>query len=241
MAKKVVLFGGSSEVGVGVAEIVSQKGYGLHLVGRNEPGVREIAGRFDGSYSVGDFTDFSTFPRVAEEIEGAVDGLLYCAGTINLKSLHRFSEKDFIEDYTINALGAALAVQSLLPHLGNAADGASVVLFSSIAAKKGFPFHASMSMAKGAVGGLTVALAAELAPRIRVNALAPSLVQTKLAGHILRTDKSKDSIAALHPLKRLGTKEDIAQLAAFLLMPESGWITGQIIGIDGGRSTLETK
>jgi NAD(P)-dependent dehydrogenase (short-subunit alcohol dehydrogenase family) len=134
-----------------------------------------------------------------------------------------------------------LAVQSLLPALKNNASPSSVVLFTSVAAEQGFASHASMSMAKGAVRGLTLALAAELAPKIRVNAISPSLTATPLAESLLSNEKMTEAISKLHAMERLGTAEDMAALAAFLLSDESGWITGQIIGVDGGRSTLRTK
>jgi len=138
-------------------------------------------------------------------------------------------------------MGAALAIQAALPALKKSMGIASVVLFSSVAARQGFTFHASMGMAKGAVDGLTLSLAAELAPKVRVNAIAPSLTRTPLARSILSNEPMAAAVAGLHALERLGTPEDIAALSAFLLSPEADWITGQIIGVDGGRSTLRTK
>ena len=135
-------------------------------------------------------------------------------------------------------MGAALAVQAALPALKKSPEGSSVVLYSSVATRQGFSLHASMGMAKGAINGLTLSLAAELAPRIRVNAIAPSLTQTPLAAGLLTNDAIAEGIAKQHPMQRLGTPEDIASLTAFLLSPDSSWITGQILGVDGGRSTV---
>jgi NAD(P)-dependent dehydrogenase (short-subunit alcohol dehydrogenase family) len=170
-----------------------------------------------------------------------LDGLVYAVGTINLRSLGRLTEADFLTDFRVNAMGAALAIQAALPALKKSEGRAAVVLFSSVAALQGFSFHASISMAKGAVDGLTLSLAAELAPKIRVNSIAPSLTRTRLGESLLSNEQTTKAIAEMHALQRLGTPEDVAALAAFLLSPEADWITGQIISVDGGRSTLRTK
>jgi NAD(P)-dependent dehydrogenase (short-subunit alcohol dehydrogenase family) len=170
-----------------------------------------------------------------------LDGLVYAVGTINLRSLQRLTEADFLNDFRVNALGAALAIQAALPALKKSTGIASVVLFSSVAALQGFALHGSIGMAKGAVNGLTLSLASELAPRVRVNAIAPSLTRTQLAKELLSNVQMAASIAEMHALQRLGNPEDIAAITAFLLSPEADWITGQIIGVDGGRSTLRTK
>ena len=183
-------------------------------------------------------TDKSLFNRVSQDSGDTLSGLVYAVGTINLRSIARLTEEDFLHDFRVNALGAALAVQAALPALKKSQVISSIVLFSSVAVTQGFSFHTSASMAKGAVHGLTLALAAELAPKVRVNAIAPSLTQTPLAEGIIRNDQIASNLAAQHPLERLGTPEDISAMAAFLISPEAGWITGQIFGVDGGRSTL---
>jgi NAD(P)-dependent dehydrogenase (short-subunit alcohol dehydrogenase family) len=160
---------------------------------------------------------------------------------MNLKSLQRLTPDEMLLDFKVNALGAALAVQSLLPALKNNPDPSSVILFSSVAVDQGFKMHASISMAKGAVSGLTHALAAELAPKVRVNAIAPSLTKTPLTDGMLSNEKMVEAIANMHALPRLGKPEDMAALAAFLISEKSEWITGQIFGVDGGRSTLRIK
>jgi NAD(P)-dependent dehydrogenase (short-subunit alcohol dehydrogenase family) len=178
------------------------------------------------------------FSRVMQDVGGSLCGLVYAVGTINLGSIRRLKEADYINDFKINAVGAALAVQAALPAFKKNPGRSSVVFFSSVAAAQGFTFHASMGMAKGAVNGLTLSLAAELAPKVRVNAIAPSLTRTPLAQGILGNEATAEKLAKQHALGRLGEPEDAAKLAAFLISPDSDWITGQIIGLDGGRSKL---
>jgi NAD(P)-dependent dehydrogenase (short-subunit alcohol dehydrogenase family) len=168
-------------------------------------------------------------------------GLVYAVGTINLKPISRLTPADFEKDFRINSLGAALATQAALPALKAYEGTASVVMFSTVAVAQGFTAHASVAMAKGAIEGLTLALAAELAPNIRVNTIAPSLTRTPLAKALTGNEQMATAIAQMHALPRLGEPEDIANLAAFLISEEAGWMTGQIIGVDGGRSSLRTK
>lgn len=241
MERKVLIYGGTGGIGSATAKILKSKGYRLHLVGRNEEKLAAIATELDAGYTVGDVGDNNLFSRAAKEAGETLDGMLYAVGTINLRSLGRLTEADFLQDFRVNALGAALAVQAALSMLKRSRGTASVVLFSSIAAVQGFSFHASIGMAKGAINGLTLSLAAELAPKVRVNAIAPSLTKTPLAQGLLSNPQTAASIADAHPLPRLGNPEDMASLAAFLLSPEADWITGQIISVDGGRSTVRTK
>jgi len=187
-------------------------------------------------------TSADVFTRATQAASdgGRIAGLVYAVGTINLKPLGRLTEADFEQDFRINALGAAKAVQAALPALKAGDEPSSVVLFSTVAVAQGFASHASISMAKGAVEGLTLALAAELAPKVRVNAIAPSLTRTSLARGLVSNETVANGIAQMHALPRLGTAEDVGSLAAFLIA-EASWITGQIIGVDGGRSTLRPK
>jgi NAD(P)-dependent dehydrogenase (short-subunit alcohol dehydrogenase family) len=217
------------------------RGVELHLVGRDEERLTAIARELGATLTLGDVNDSSLFARAAQDAGAALDGLVYAVGTINLRSLGRLTEADFLNDFRVNALGAALAIQAALPALKKSEGRAAVVLFSSVAALQGFSFHASISMAKGAVDGLTLSLAAELAPKIRVNAIAPSLTRTRLGETLLSNEQTTKAIAEMHASQRLGRPEDIAALAAFLLSPEADWITGQTISVDGGRSTLRTK
>jgi len=241
MTQKVIIYGGSGGIGSATAWLLHARGDALHLVARNEEKLVALADELGASYTVGDVTDAGLFTRVAEDAGDVIDGLVYAVGTINLRMLPRLKAEDFLQDFQVNAQGAALAVQAALPVLKKSEATASVVLYSSVAVQQGFTFHASVSMAKGAVEGLTRSLAAELAPKVRVNAIAPSLVQTPLAKPLLSSEKMTEAIAAMHAIPRLGEPEDIASLTAFLLSPDSDWITGQVIGVDGGRSSLRIK
>ena len=168
----------------------------------------------------------------------AIDGFAYCVGAIQLKPFNRISEADFIGDYRKQTVGAIRIIQQILPKL-KLASNPSVVLFSTIAVQTGFPFHSLVSSSKGAVEGLTKALAAEFAPKIRVNCIAPSITNTPLASGLLNTEEKIAANAQRHPLKRIGNPNDLAQLAEFLLNEQSTWITGQILHVDGGMSTLK--
>ena len=237
--KKVLIYGGSGGIGSATARLLKKKQMDLHLVGRNEVKISPLAEELNATYTIGDVNDETLFSKVAQEAGETLCGLVYAIGTLNLARLHRLTKADFLQDIQINAIGAALAIQSALPALRNNDNVSSIVLFTSVAALQGFPSHASISMAKGAVSGLTLASAAELAPKIRVNAIAPSLTRTPLSETILSNEKFAEAIAKQHPLKRLGHPEDIAKLATFLISSDADWLTGQIISVDGGRSAIQ--
>lgn len=167
-----------------------------------------------------------------------IDGIAYCVGAINLKPFHRISEADFIADYKKQVGGAIRIIQNLLPKL-KLSENPSIVLFSTVAVQTGFPFHTMVASSKGAIEGLTKALAAELAPKIRVNCIAPSITNTPLAANLLNTEEKVAANAQRHPLKKIGSANDLANMAEFLLTDKSGWITGQIFHVDGGMSTLK--
>ena len=237
----IIIFGGSGGIGSAIARRVAGRGDRPHLVGRDAAKLAALAGELGAPFSSCDVTDGEAIANAVAAAAGeGLAGLVYAVGTINLKSLASLGEADFERDWRVNALGAALALKAAAPHL-KSMQGSSAVLFSTVAVRQGFAAHASVSMAKGAVEGLTLALAAELAPQVRVNCIAPSLTRTPLAAGLTRNDALAKGLADAHALRRLGEAEDAAALAAFLLGPESGWITGQVIGVDGGRSTLRTK
>lgn len=173
------------------------------------------------------------------DLPEAIHGIVYCPGSINLRPFHRLTAQDFINDFQQNALGAIAVIQYLLPRLKKA-DGASVVLFSSVAVKIGMPFHTSIAASKGAIEGLAKSLAAELVTsKIRVNVIAPSLTDTPLASVLLNSDEKREAAAKRHPLNSIGSADEIGQLVAFLIQDNSRWITGQIIGVDGGIGSLK--
>ena len=175
-----------------------------------------------------------------ETLPETLQGLVYCPGTIVLKPFQRLTIDDFKEDFNINLLGAVKVIQGCLKQLKKSPTGASIVLFSTVAVNTGMPFHASVASAKAAVEGLTRSLAAEFAPRIRVNAIAPSLTDTPLAQNLLSSEEKRKASADRHPLKRIGTPQEIACAAAHLLSDAGAWITGQVLPIDGGMSSLRT-
>ncbi|TNE60397.1 MAG: SDR family oxidoreductase [Bacteroidetes bacterium] len=168
-----------------------------------------------------------------------IDGLAYCPGSINLAPFHRIKPTDFVLDFELQVNGAIRILQQVLPRL-KAAKTASIVFFSTVAVQTGFSFHAQVAASKGALEGLTRALAAELAPRIRVNAIAPSITDTPLAARFLDNEQKLEANAGRHPLKRIGTRQDIAAMAVFLLSDQSSWITGQVLPVDGGLSAIRS-
>jgi NAD(P)-dependent dehydrogenase (short-subunit alcohol dehydrogenase family) len=240
-----LIYGGNGGIGAATARLIAAEGGRVHLVGRDEARLSAIAAETGGTWTAGDAGDPALFPRATAEAaaagEGALKALIYAIGTINLKPAHRLTDADIEQDFRLNAHGALRAVQASLPQLKQAEGAASILLFSTVAVAQGFGAHASIAMAKGAVEGLTLALAAELAPKIRVNCIAPSLTRTPLARGLTGNPAMAEAIAGLHPMQRLGEPDDIAPLAALLASDRAGWITGQIIGVDGGRSSLRSK
>ncbi|MBS7538093.1 SDR family NAD(P)-dependent oxidoreductase [Ancylobacter lacus] len=236
-----IIYGGTGGIGAALARRLARSGARLHLVARDPARLKALAQETGASFTAGDVLDAELFARVAADAPGPLAGLAYAVGSINLKPLSKLTESDFLADFRLNALGAAAAVRAALPGLKAGEGTPAVVLFSTVAVQQGFPAHASVAMAKGAVEGLTRALAAELAPKLRVNAVAPSLTRTPLAAALTSNEQMAGAIAQLHPLQRLGDPEDVASLAQYLLSGEAGWITGQIIAVDGGRSTLRNR
>lgn len=241
----VVIVGGTGGIGSATARRLARGGTRVHLVARDASRLETLARELDAGWTSADVTDTDALTRAiadaATAAGGTLAGLAYAVGTIQLKPLARITAAEFEHDFRVNALGAALAVQAALPALKAHEASSSVLLFSSVAVAQGFAAHASIGMAKGAIEGLTRSLAAELAPKIRVNCIAPSLTRTELAASLTSNESMAKAIAQLHALQRLGEPDDIAPLAALLLSSEGSWISGQILGVDGGRATLRTK
>ena len=175
--------------------------------------------------------DFSFIPTT-------LHGLIYCPGTINLRPFARIQPSDFLQDFNLQVGGAVKVIQAALPALKNSGS-ASIILFSTVAVQLGLNFHTQVAASKGAIEGLTKALSAELAPNIRVNCIAPSLTNTPLAASLLNSEQKMEANALRHPLKRVGTVNDISEMACFLLSDKSSWITGQILHVDGGMSSIK--
>lgn len=229
--KNILLIGGSYGIGAAIAKQLkdTHKVYVASRTQENIPqGVNHIV--FDALTD-----DIATLP-----LPDQIDGLVYCPGSINLKPFKRIKPQTFQEDLEVNFLSLVKVLQGLLPKL-TASNGASLVFFSTVAVKVGMPFHTSVSASKGAIEGFAKALSAEYAPTMRVNVIAPSLTDTPLAGRLLSSDDKKQRMGEMHPLKRIGTDTDIANTACFLLSEQSSWMTGQVLGIDGGKSTLQTQ
>ena len=239
MSDPFLILGATGGVGMALAKRLAAAGRALVLAGRDRDRLEQIAAE-TGSPSIEiDILAAGASQRLKEAAGNRLGGLVYAVGSIVLKPLKSTTEADFLDAFRLNAVGAALAVKATEPALR--ASGGAVVLFSTVAVRKGFAGHAAVAAAKGAVEGLTHALAAELAPHVRVNAVAPSLMRTEMARSITQNEPMAKAVAALHPIPRLGEAEDAAAAAAFLLSPEAAWITGQVLGVDGGRSTLATK
>ena len=231
MSKNILIVGASSGIGLETAKSLLSKGYNIFSASRSQPDLEGIT-HLSWDATNPDSTVFASLP---EEIHGVV----YCPGTINLKPFNRLSQDDFKNDFQINVLGAVSVLQAVLPKLKKA-NGASVVLFSTVAAKIGLGFHASVAASKGAIEGLTLSLAAELSSnKIRVNCVAPSLTDTPLAKNLLSTDEKKEASNKRHPIGRFGTSADIANITSFLISDESSWITGQVLGVDGGMGSIK--
>lgn len=229
MSKHIAIIGGTSGIGRATIDYLKSKGYVLHVACRSP---ERLA---DSGISAQVFEANAPGSLVWPE---KLDGLVYFPGTIQLKPFHRLTAEDFQKDFQINLFGAVAALQSALPAL-KASGNASVVLFSTVAVSQGLPMHASIASAKGAVEGLTRSLAAEWAPVIRVNAIAPSLTDTPLAAALLNSDLKKEAAAKRHPLQRIGSSAEFSEIVEFLLSDAARFMSGQIIHVDGGLSSIK--
>ena len=227
--KKIFLFAGaSSAIAKEAARLLKQKGH--RVIGISTKDTNSL---YDEFYQIEKY-DFTAFPEILDQI----DGLVYFPGTINLKPFARLSQAEFISDFQINSLGAVAFTQTYLTNVKKSPN-ASIVFLSSVAASIGLQFNSSIAMAKGGIEGLTKALAAELAPSIRVNCVAPSLVNTPMGEKFINTPDKMEQIKKRNPLQMVGNPSDVANALVFLLSDESAWVTGQVIAIDGGMSKIK--
>jgi NAD(P)-dependent dehydrogenase (short-subunit alcohol dehydrogenase family) len=228
--KNILIVGGSSGIGKASVELLSKNNkvwatYNIHPIESTENS------SFHQLNVLDETIDVSFLPE-------QIDGIVYCPGAINLKPFARIKTADFLADYELQVLGAIKIIQAVLPKMKNSAS-ASIVLFSTVAVQAGFNFHSIVSASKGAIEGLTRALSAEFAPKIRVNCIAPSITDTALAASLLNTAEKIEANAQRHPLKKIGKAEDIANAVAFLISEQSAWMTGQVVKIDGGMSVIK--
>ncbi|WP_420318488.1 SDR family NAD(P)-dependent oxidoreductase [Ekhidna sp.] len=230
MAKNYIVVGGSSGIGYEITRQLTQKGHNVTVLSRSNGELGSLSNvshiEYDVTSNEGPKLDLET-----------VDGFAYCPGTINLKPFHGLKSDDFQDDFEVNVKGAVKTLQSVVKTMKKT-EGSSIVFFSTVAVSQGMPFHASVAASKGALEGITRSLAAELAPKVRVNCIALSVTDTPLASRILSSDEKKKSSGERHALNRVGSAEEVARLATFLLSDDSSWMTGQIIGLDGGMSAV---
>ena len=235
MDPKYLIFGATGSIGSNLATQLFNSNQNIHLVARNEQEVKTLSEKFKCTYSVADVLENNFIEKVKSQIS-EVKGIAYCVGSIDLKPFRMVNEQDFNKCMKLNLYSAVEAIKGYQESLKK--NKGSVVLFSTVAAQRGFTNHAIIASTKAAVEGLTVSLAAEFAPNIRVNCIAPSLTNSKIAEPMLKNKALADGIAKAHPLKRLGEGKDSASLAKFLITEDSSWVTGQVIAVDGGRSKL---
>lgn len=227
MGKNILLIGGSHGIGFEMAKSLHTE-HTVYVASRTNDELYNL----DVNYI---FFDATTDSLDESQLPDEINGFAYCPGSINLKPLKMLSLDVFKEEMELNFFSLVKVIKTILPRM---TEGSSMVFFSTVAVSTGMPFHTSVAAAKGAIEGFAKSLAAEYAPKVRVNCIAPSLVDTSLAGRLLSNDKKREIMSQRHPLKRVGNTEDIANIAIFLLSEKSAWMTGQIVGVDGGMSTL---
>ena len=234
--KKLIL-GATGSIGSSLAKKIVNDGGAVHLVGRDEVSLSALASELNSSFTTCDVLEENFSDKIMSDLgDTPLNGLAYCVGSIDLKPLKLTKKSDFMQSFNLNLISATEIIKNTSDNLKK--NKGSIVLFSTVAVKRGFTNHSIVAAAKGAVEGLTVSLAAEFAPNIRVNCIAPSLTKSKISNFLLKNEKVAEGIAKMHPLKRLGEGSDSSAVAHFLLSENSSWITGQIFGVDGGRSSL---
>ena len=237
MSKKHLIFGATGAIGSSLAKQLKESGQEVHLVSRNEEELKSLSENLGFTFTVADVLEDGFIDKIkSDTADFNISGLAYCIGSIDLKPLKRVTESDLHQCMKLNLYSAIETIKGFQDDLKK--NHGSIVLFSSVAAQKGFTNHTIIATAKAAIEGLTVTLAAEFAPNIRVNCIAPSLTNSKIAQPMLKNPIVAEALAKAHPLKRVGEGKDSASIAKFLLSEESSWVTGQIIGVDGGRSRL---
>ena len=235
MSEKYLIIGATGSIGSSLAEQLKNSGKEIHLVGRDPNKAKTLSEQLNCNYTVLDVLENGFIEKLKSEIN-EIKGIAYCVGSIDLKPFRMVNENDFIRCMQLNLFPVIEIIKGYQETLKK--NNGSIVLFSTVAAQKGFTNHSIIASTKAAIEGLTVSLAAEFAPNIRVNCIAPSLTNSKIAEPMLKNKVLAEGIAKAHPLKRLGEGKDSASLAKFLITDESSWITGQIIAVDGGRSKL---
>ena len=234
--KKVIL-GATGSIGSSLAKKLVDSGEEVHLVGRDKVSLSELANNLNSTFTVCDVLEENFSEKIFNDLKDEpINGLAFCVGSIDLKPIKLTKKSDFMQSFNLNVISATEVIKAFADNLKK--NKGSVVLFSTVAVKQGFPNHAIVSSAKGAIEGLTLALAAEFAPNVRVNCIAPSLTKSKISNFLLKNEKVAEGIAKMHPMKRIGEGGDSASVAKFLLIDESSWITGQVLGVDGGRSSV---
>ena len=237
MSGKYLIFGATGSIGSNLAKLMVSKNQDVQLIGRNENGLKSLSSELDCKYSVVDVLNEQSIKNLKNEFEGQdISGIAYCVGSIDLKPIRAVKKDDFIKCFDLNFFPIVETIKNFQDNLKK--NKGSVVMFSTVAVQRGFTNHSIIASVKGAIEGLTVSLAAEFAPNIRVNCIAPSLTKSKIAEPILKNKLIAEGVAKAHPMKRVGEGKDAAAMAQFLLSDDSSWITGQIIGVDGGRSKL---
>jgi len=237
MSDKYLIFGATGSIGSSLAQHLKESNQDAHLISRNKEELKSISEKLGFSYTLADVLEDGFVDQIkSDTADFDISGLAYCIGSIDLKPLKRVTESDLNQCMKLNLYSAIEVIKGFQDDLKK--NHGSIVLFSSVAAQKGFTNHTIIATAKAAIEGLTVTLAAELSPSIRVNCIAPSLTDSKISQSMLKSEVVAEALAKAHPLKRLGKGGDSAALAKFLLSEESSWMTGQIIGMDGGRSNL---
>ena len=229
--KNILIIGGSSGIGLALADLLSSSN-NIYIASRSSDNLAGLNARHINFDATSESLDTSLLPE-------KLDGFVYCPGSINLRPFKGLSVEAFEKDFQINVTGAINSLKNVLGNL-SASGNASIVFFSTVAVQTGMPFHSSVAASKGAIEGLTRSLAAEFAPKIRVNAIAPSLVNTPLASKFLNNDTKLEKANERHPLGRIGSAKEIAQAATFLLGEESSWMTGRVLQLDGGIGNLKT-